>query len=106
MVMHFISHVAQMCVRAPLLGRRGVSVKSTKSGVCRSRSETMSTREGLLRPAFCTLRVKKKIRSKGSASKECRLFVGCARASGSAARGRGGEMGRPTEGMDPGERFW
>ena len=56
-----------MCVRAPLLGRRGISVRRTKSGVCKSRRETISTREGLLRPAFRTLRVRKESCSVGSA---------------------------------------
>ena len=48
-----------MCARAPLLDRMGVSVKRTKSSVCKSRRETIFTREGLLRPAFRTLRVRK-----------------------------------------------
>ena len=57
----------KMCGRAPLLGIREVSVRSTKSRVCQSRSETMSFREEMLEPAFCVLRVKKESSSEGSA---------------------------------------
>ncbi len=48
-----------MCVRAPLLGRRGVSVRRIKSDVCRSISAIMFTKKGLLDPALCALRGKK-----------------------------------------------
>jgi hypothetical protein len=70
-----------MCVRAPLLGIRGISVRSRKSGVCKSKSETMSVSDGLLDSVFCTLRVKKKSRSEGSAPCVGGLSAGSAFAS-------------------------
>ena len=57
-----------MCVRVPLLGNRGVSVRIRKFGICRPKHKTMYASEGLLEPAFCALRVKKESRSVGSAS--------------------------------------
>ena len=89
-----------MCVRAPLLGRSGVSVRSRKYGVCKSKSETMSISEGLLKPAFCTLRVKKESRSEGNVPCIGGLSAGSALASGSASRGEGAGSGRPSEYRD------
>ena len=37
------------CARAPLLGRRGVSVRSRKYGVCKSISQTMFVNEGAVK---------------------------------------------------------
>ncbi len=65
----------------------------------------MSNREGLLGPAFCPLWVKKESCPEGSAPTGCGPSDGCACASGFAARGRGGELGRPSGVRDPGERF-
>ena len=86
-----------MCVRAPLLGRRGVSVRSRKHGVCKSRSETMYVSDGLLEPAFCTLRVKTDSRSEGSAPCVWGLFAGNALSSGLVSRGGGGGLRRLSE---------
>ncbi len=93
-----------MCVRAPLLGRRGVSVRSMISGVCRSKSETISTREGMLEPAFCPLKVKNGSRSEVSASLGWKMFAGCALASCSTTSGGGGASGRSLVRRDPGEK--
>ena len=41
-----------VCVSAPMLGREGVSVRSKKSGVFKSKSETMPVSEGLVEPTF------------------------------------------------------
>jgi hypothetical protein len=57
----------KICVRAPFLGSIGVSERNTKFGVFISRKMTISTREGLVRPAFRTLRVKKESCSMDSA---------------------------------------
>ena len=87
-----------MYVRAPLLGRRGVSVRSTKTRVFNLRSsDTMSVSEGLLDPAFCTLRVKKDSRSKGSASWVLGLSADNALAPGFASRGGRGVLGKSSE---------
>jgi len=86
-----------VCVRAPLLGREGVSVMSRKSGVCTSKSYTMFVSEGLLEPAFCTLRVKKDSRSEGNAPCVWELSAGSALAPGSPSRGEGGALGWSSE---------
>ena len=91
-----------MCVRAPLLVRRRVSVRRTKSGVCKSRRETRSTREGLLRPAFRTLRVRKESCSVGTCERG--RYGECACTSGAAAGVIGRELGLPSEAGDPGEK--
>ncbi len=72
--------------------------------VCKSRSETMSAREGLLEPACCASRVKKESRSEGSAPWGWVFFAGCALVSGSASKGMGGEPGRSSAGRVPGEK--
>ena len=86
-----------VCVRAPLLGRRGVSVRSRKSGMCKSRSETMYVSEGLLEPASRMFRVKTDSRSEGNAPYVWGLSAGSALASGPASRGEGGGLGRSLE---------
>ena len=82
-----------MCVRAPLWGRRRVSVRSRKSGVCKSISETMFVSEGSLEPTFYTLRIKKESLSEGNAPCVAVLFAHKALASRSATRGEGGGLG-------------
>ena len=94
-----------MCVRAPLLGRREVSVIRTKSGVGKSRRETLSIREGLFRPAFLTIRVRKESCSVGSAPLGWGRSGECECTSGAAAGVIGGELGLPSEARDPGEKF-
>jgi len=56
-----------VCVRAPLLGREGVSVSSGKYRVCTSRSETMCVSEGLLEPGFFDVKGQKNSCSEDSA---------------------------------------
>ncbi len=52
------------CVSAPLWGKEGISVRSRKSGVCWSSSETMFVSEELVEPVFCTSRVKSSVSSR------------------------------------------
>ena len=73
-------------MRVPLLGRRGVSVRSRKYGVCKPRSETMFVSEGMLELAFGMLRAKKERHSEGSAPCVGELYAGSALASGSIIR--------------------
>ena len=57
----------KMRTMVPLLGWMSVSVSKRKFGVWESSNETMSNRDGLLGPAFCALRVRKEIPTKGTA---------------------------------------
>ena len=80
-------------------------MRRTKSGVCRSRSEILSIREGLFRPIFRTLSVRKENCSVGIAFRGWGLSIGCAGNFGAAARVTGGGPGLPLGARDPGERF-
>ncbi len=80
-------------------------MRRTKYDVCKSRRETISTREGLLRPAFRTLRVRKESCSVGSAPCVLGRSGECACTSGTAAGVIGRELGLPSEAGDPGEKF-
>jgi len=80
-------------------------VRKTKSGVCKSRRETISTRKGLLRLAFRTLRVRKESCSVGSAPLEWGRSGECACFSGAAAGIIGRELGLPSEAGAPGEKL-
>jgi hypothetical protein len=76
-----------------LLGREGVSVRSRKSRVCRSRSETMFVSEGLVEPTFCTLRVKQLSCSEGSVPCVWVMAKGSARTCECASWGEEGVLG-------------
>ena len=61
------------------------------------RSETMSVSEGLLEPAFWTLRFKKDSRSESSAPCVWVISAGNALGPGSTSRVEGGILGRSSE---------